>query len=75
MKKKYIWISVISGIAALATAAAAVAVFLKAKKAKKDLECAEYDDDNIDFMLDDDSDVDLEDIAEYAVDEESPQLV
>lgn len=80
MKKKYTLIAVLSAIFALASAAAAIVVFLKMKNKKSDSQPvaadADFDDYDIDFLLDSDdetdamTDIDLEDIAEYAEAEE-----
>lgn len=83
MKKKYTLIAVLSAIFALASAAAAIVVFLKMKNKKIDSQPvaadADFDDYDIDFLLDSDdetdamTDIDLEDIAEYAEAEENAQ--
>ena len=55
MKKKYTWIAIISAILALASAAAAIVIFLQMKK-KKAVEAEEvpsdFEDYDIDFLLD-----------------------
>ena len=55
MKKKYTWIAVISAILALASAATAIVIFLQMKK-KKAVEAEEvpsdFEDYDIDFLLD-----------------------
>lgn len=76
MKKKYTWIAVISAILAIASAIAAIAVYLKMKnrkcKPQQAAADADFDDYDIDFLLDSDDEADavpelnLEDIAEYA---------
>ena len=56
MKKKYTWIAVISAILAIASAAAAVIIFLQMKKkneeAVEEEVPSDFDDYDIDFLLD-----------------------
>ena len=73
MKKKYIWISVISGIAALAAAAAAIAVFVKMRKNSKAAlaEAEDEEAEDVEFQID--AEEDGEDAA-FVPDEEAPDI-